>query len=84
MFSARERAALAYAEALTIFNQEKFAAAHDELRTHFTERDVAEMAAVIINMNLWTRLKLAQGAVPINPDMSRTDDVVAPDADTPA
>ena len=52
MFSGQERAALAYCEALTIFNQERFAVAHEELRTHFSERDVAEMAAVIINMNL--------------------------------
>lgn len=68
MFSTKEQAALNYCEALTVFNQEKFAAAHDELRIHFTERDVAEIAAVIINMNVWTRLKLAQGAVPVDPD----------------
>jgi len=71
MFSAKERAALRYCEALTIFDQERFAAAHDELRTHFTERDVAEIAAVIINMNVWTRLKLAQGAVPVDAERMR-------------
>ena len=37
---------------------------HEELRLHFTEREVAEIAAVVINMNVWTRLKLAQGATP--------------------
>ena len=26
---------------------------------------VAEIAATVINMNLWTRLKLAQGAIPV-------------------
>ena len=26
---------------------------------------IAEIAAIVINMNLWTRLKLAQGAVPV-------------------
>lgn len=66
MFSEKERASLSYCEALTVFNQERFAVAHDELRIHFTERDVAEIAAVIINMNVWTRLKLAQGAVPLD------------------
>jgi AhpD family alkylhydroperoxidase len=66
MFSVREQAALEYCEALTVFDQQRFAAAHDKLRTHFTERDVAEIAAVIINMNVWTRLKLAQGAVPVH------------------
>lgn len=65
MFSDVERAALEYCEALTVFNQERFAAAHDELRRLSTERDVAEIAAVVINMNVWTRLKLAQGAVPV-------------------
>lgn len=64
MFSASETAALAYCEALTNFDQVTFSASHDKLRTIFSERDVAEIAAVIINMNVWTRLKLAQGAVP--------------------
>ena len=31
----------------------------------FDERDIAEVAAVVINMNLWTRWKLAQGATPV-------------------
>ena len=44
MFSVKERASLEYCEALTVFNQERFAAAHDKLRAHFTERDVAEIA----------------------------------------
>ena len=29
------------------------------------EKAIAEIAAIVINMNLWTRLKLAQGAVPV-------------------
>jgi hypothetical protein len=37
---------------------------HDDLRVHFDEKEIAEIAAVIINMNVWTRLKLAQGATP--------------------
>lgn len=74
MFSVQERAAIEYCEALTVFNQEKFAAAHNGLNAHFTERDVAEIAAVIINMNVWTRLKLAQGAVPINAETIRASE----------
>lgn len=65
MFSPAQRAALAYCEGLTSFAHERFSAVHDELRLHFTEREVAEISAVIINMNVWTRLKLAQGAVPV-------------------
>lgn len=38
---------------------------HEALKTHFDEKAIAEIAAIAINMNLWTRLKLAQGAVPV-------------------
>lgn len=64
MFSPDEKAALAYCEGLTMYDIARFARLHDELRIHFDEREVAEIAAVVINMNVWTRLKLAQGAVP--------------------
>lgn len=84
MFSAKERAALKYCEALTVFDQEIFAAAHDELRAHFTERDVAEIAAVIINMNLWTRLKLAQGSVPVDAQSMRASETQIRGHDDPA
>lgn len=66
LYSEAERAALAYCETLTIFDQASFAIAHDELAKHFSEVEIAEIAAVIINMNVWTRLKLAQGATPVN------------------
>ncbi|RZS64387.1 AhpD family alkylhydroperoxidase [Agromyces ramosus] len=64
-FSHAEKVALAYCEGLTQYDISHFAELHDELRTHFDEKEVAEIAAVIINMNVWTRLKLAQGAVPV-------------------
>lgn len=66
LFSPSERAALTYCEALTVFDQERFAAAHDAAARLFDERQIAEIAAVVINMNLWTRLKLAQGATPVS------------------
>lgn len=65
LYSEAERAALAYCEALTVFDQASFAAAHDVVARHFSEVEIAEIAAVIINMNVWTRLKLAQGATPV-------------------
>ena len=64
MFSHAEKVALAYCEGLTVYDIAQFAALHDELRIHFDEKEVAEIAAVVINMNVWTRLKLAQGATP--------------------
>lgn len=42
-----------------------FPAVHDALRTHFDEKQFVEIDALVINMNLWTRLKLAQGATPV-------------------
>ena len=65
MFSKAERAALAYCEALTRYDLPGFPTTHDALVAHFDERAIAEIAAIVINMNVWTRLKLAQGQVPV-------------------
>jgi AhpD family alkylhydroperoxidase len=65
VFSEAEKAALAYCEALTSYDVLGFPSLHDELCTFFSEVEVAEIAAVTINMNVWTRLKLAQGARPV-------------------
>ena len=64
MFTDAERCALAYAEALTAYDIAAFPARHAVLTSHFDETAIAEIAAIVINMNVWTRLKLAQGAVP--------------------
>ena len=65
MFSEAEQAALGYCEALTAYDLAGFAPYHDALTQHFTQVEIAEIAAIVINMNLWTRLKLAQGATPV-------------------
>ncbi len=65
MFTEEEQAALAYCEGLTEYDLAGFPALHDALRMHFDEKQLAEIAALVINMNLWTRLKLAQGATPV-------------------
>jgi AhpD family alkylhydroperoxidase len=65
VFSTTEKVALAYCEGLTMYDIARFAELHDDLRIHFDEKEIAEIAAVIINMNVWTRLKLAQGATPV-------------------
>ena len=64
LYSASERAALAYCDALSKGDEPGFQKVHDELAARFNEREIAEIAAIVINMNLWTRLKLAQGATP--------------------
>jgi hypothetical protein len=37
----------------------------DGVAAHFDSTEIAELAAIIINMNVLTRLKLAQGATPV-------------------
>lgn len=65
MFSASEQVALAYCEGLTDYDLTGFASLHQAMTDHFSETEIAEIAAIVINMNLWTRLKLAQGATPV-------------------
>ncbi len=64
LFSEVEKAALAYCDVLTDGKSKDFQNYHNDLTQHFSEKEIAEIAAVVINMNLWTRLKLAQGQVP--------------------
>jgi AhpD family alkylhydroperoxidase len=68
LFSDAEQAALEYAEALTRASDTTVAKAfqqyHDKLATHFDEAAMLEIVAVVVNMNVWTRLKLAEGAMP--------------------
>ncbi|SDS76626.1 carboxymuconolactone decarboxylase family protein [Paraoerskovia marina] len=64
LYSAPERAALAYCEALTAGSATDLPPAHDALAEHLGPESIAEIAAVVLNMNVWTRLKLAQGETP--------------------
>lgn len=62
------RAALAYAEAITRIADSTVAdglsARHEALVNHFPREEILEIIGVVINMNIWTRLKTAEGAVP--------------------
>jgi len=68
LHSAAERAALRYTEALTRAADTDQAAAfqrfHDALAEHFAPEEMLEIVAVVVNMNVWTRIKLAEGAMP--------------------
>lgn len=63
-----EQAALAYAEALTRADDTtvagRFQQYHDALVEHFTAEQILDIVGVVINMNIWTRLKLAEGFTP--------------------
>jgi len=65
VFTDAEKAALAYCEGLTTYDLVAFPGLHEQLLAHFDEAAIAEIAAVVINMTVWTRLKLAQGAVAV-------------------
>lgn len=67
LFSDAELAALAYCDSLNAGDAPGFDAIHTKLAEHFSETEIAELAAIVINMNVWTRLKLAQGATPVLP-----------------
>lgn len=64
LYGKKEKAALAYCDVLTEGLSKDFQLYHDDLAGHFSEKEIAEIAAIVINMNVWTRLKLAQGQIP--------------------
>ncbi len=65
LFTQEEKACLAYTDALSEGIRRGFQTYHEQLSRFFSEKEIAEIAAVVINMNIWTRLKLAQGQVPV-------------------
>ena len=64
LYTKVEKAALAYCDQLTDGKSKNFQKYHKALTKHFNEKEIAEIAAIVINMNVWTRLKLAQGETP--------------------
>jgi AhpD family alkylhydroperoxidase len=64
LYSKKEKVALDYCDVLSDGKSKEFQKYHDALEEFFNEKEIAEIAAIVINMNVWTRLKLAQGATP--------------------
>ena len=68
LHSAAAQAALRYTEALTRVadtdSGAPFQSRHDALAEHFSPAEILEIIAVVVNMNVWTRIKLAEGAMP--------------------
>jgi hypothetical protein len=40
------------------------AASNDALAENFSAEEILEIVAVVVNMNVWTRIELAEGAMP--------------------
>jgi alkylhydroperoxidase family enzyme len=58
-FSERERAALAWTEAVTRVSEGPIEdALYDDLRKHFCDREVVDLTLAIITINGWNRLAI--------------------------
>jgi len=64
LYTEKEKATLAYCDVLNDGIEKDFQSYHDALLAYYDETEIVEIASIIINMNVWTRLKLAQGATP--------------------
>jgi AhpD family alkylhydroperoxidase len=64
-FDARERAALAWVEALTHVSQTHVPdEVYDEARRHFSEKEIVDLTYVAATINAWNRIAIALRAVP--------------------
>ena len=60
-FDAREKAALAWTEALTMLDHKAdLGALRAELRNHFSEKEVATLSATVAMINLWNRIGVSR------------------------
>jgi AhpD family alkylhydroperoxidase len=59
-FSGRERAALAWAEAVTLLAESRVPDdVYEEARRHFTERELVDLTMAVVAINGWNRLAVA-------------------------
>ena len=64
-YSERERAALAWTEAVTLVNVDHVPDdAYERARLHFTEKELVDLTAAIVAINSWNRLAIAFRTVP--------------------
>lgn len=65
VFDARQRAALTWAEAVTVLHaQEVPDAAYDLVKTHFSAQEIANLTLCIAEINSWNRLMVASRTPP--------------------
>ena len=64
-YTERERAALAWTEALTLVTAGHVAdSVYEEVRPHFTEKELSDLTFAIGAINAWNRLSIAARTVP--------------------
>jgi AhpD family alkylhydroperoxidase len=65
VYSERERAALAWTEALTLVTQGHVPnAVYEEARRHFTDKELANLTAAVVAINSWNRIMIAYRCPP--------------------
>jgi AhpD family alkylhydroperoxidase len=58
-FNARERAALAWTEAVTCISEHHMNdALYEELRSHFSEKEIVDLTLAVVAINSWNRLAI--------------------------
>lgn len=73
-FSPRERAALAWTEAVTQLGHDGVSeASFNETREHFSERELVDLTTAVVAINCWNRFAISFGNVPgtYHPDAFR-------------
>ena len=64
-YSARERAALEWTEALTLVSESRVPdEVYERVREHFSEDELAHLSLAIVSINGWNRLNIAARTVP--------------------
>lgn len=63
-FTARERAALAWTEAVTTLDGHVPDAAYEEVRSHFSDKELADLTWAVVAINGWNRVAIGLRAVP--------------------
>src|SRR4051812_43239272 len=64
-YTERERAGLAWAEAVTRITEGHVAdAVYEEVRPHFTEKELSDLTFAVATINVWNRLAIASRTVP--------------------
>jgi AhpD family alkylhydroperoxidase len=60
-FSDKEKAALAWTEALTVLDRKTdFGAIRARLRQHFSEREIGILTSIVAMINLWNRIQVSR------------------------
>jgi AhpD family alkylhydroperoxidase len=67
IYTDRERAALAWTEAVTLIADGHVPnSVYEEVRPHFTEKELADLTLAVASINAWNRLAIASRTVPGN------------------